>query len=223
MQKVLKVPGRLTDVRITVNASARVPTVTGVGTLGEASVRGGDLRRELGLRSTWFRIGVLALPVPAAPLAYGAAGKLTGTARGVARPVLEQLKGATWTPVGPVQVQANGSFAATVRPIATTRYRLVAGAAKTAATTVAVAPRISLVPPGDLSELQGTVRPVLAGAAVEIQRLNGRAWHVVGRTTVGAAGQFVARVDVTPGSYRARMPAPGSGLVAGTSPTVVVD
>jgi SpoIID/LytB domain protein len=222
LQKVLKTSGRLTDIRTTVNASARVPTVTGVGTLGESSVRGVDFRRALGLRSTWFRVGVLALPQPSKPLAYGAAGKLTGTARAIARPVLEQLKGATWTPLAPVQPQANGSFAATVRPTATTRYRLSSGSVRTAATTVSVAPRIALAQPADLSQLNGTVRPALAGAALEIQRLNGQGWNVVARTRVDATGAFTALVDVTPGSYRARVPAPGRGLVAGTSATLVV-
>jgi stage II sporulation protein D len=223
MQKVLKAPGRLTDVRVTVNASARVPAVAGVGTLGESSVRGGDFRRALDLRSTWFRVGVLALPQPSKPLAYGAAGRLTGTARGVARPMIEQLRGAAWILLAPVQPQGNGSFAVTVRPTATSRYRLVSGTARTAVTAVAVAPRIVLAQPADLSELSGTVRPALAGAAVEIQRLNGPSWQVVARTSVDAAGAFLARVDVTPGSYRARVPAPGRGLVAGTSSTLVVN
>jgi SpoIID/LytB domain protein len=223
MQKVLKAPGRLVDVRTTVNASARVPAVTGVGTVGEAGVRGGDFRRALDLRSTWFRIGVLALPAPAKPLAYGAAGKLSGTARGIAKPVLEQLKGTTWTAVGGVQAQSNGSFSFTVRPAATTRYRLASGAAHTAATTVGVAPRVALIPPGDLSELRGTVRPTLAGTTVEIERLNGQSWRVVARTSVDSGGAFAAQVDVTPGSYRARIPAPGRGLVAGTSSTLVVN
>jgi stage II sporulation protein D len=223
LQKVLKAPGRLADVRTTVNASSRVTTVIGVGSLGEASLRGSDVRRELGLRSTWFRVGVLALTPPAAPIAFGTAGKLTGTARGVGKATLEQLTGSIWTPVAPVQPQAGGTFAVTVRPTASARYRLAAGSARTGATLVGVAPRISLVPPGDLSELTGTVRPVLNGSAVEIQRLNGQSWQVVGRTTIDALGEFTARVDVTPGSYRARVPAPGRGLVAGSSATLVVN
>ena len=222
MQKALKAPGRLTDVRTTVNASARVPTVTGVGTQGETSIRGADLRRALDLRSTWFRIGVLALPQPAKPLAYGAAGKLVGTARGVNRPVLEQLKGSSWTTVAVVQGQGSGSFSVTVRPTATTRYRLASGVVRTAPTSVNVSPRIALVPPGDLSELTGTVRPALAGATVAIERLSGQLWQVVGRATVGGDGSFTAQVNVTPGSYRARIPTPGRGLVAGTSSTLVV-
>jgi hypothetical protein len=73
-------------------------------------------------------------------------------------------------------------------------------------------------------ELRGTVRPVLAGAAVEIQRLNGgAAWQTVGRASVDASGEFAARMHVPPGSYRARVPAPGRGLVAGISSTLVVN
>jgi stage II sporulation protein D len=222
LQKVLKAPGRLSDVRTSINASARVTTVTGVGSLGQTTVRGGDLRRVLGLRSTWFRVGVLALPPPATPISFGGAGKLTGTARSVGKATLEQQVGAGWNPVAQVQPQANGLFAVTVRPTATTRYRLVAGTARTAATQVGVAPRVALVQPADLSELSGSVRPLLPGTAVEIQRLNGQAWQIVGRTTVDARGDFVARLDVIPGSYRARVPAPGRGLVAGTSPTLAV-
>src|SRR5215218_84838 len=183
LQKVLKAPGRLADVRTTMNASARVATVIGVGSLGQTTIRSGGLRRGLGLRSTWFRVGVLALTPPATPIAFGAAGKLTGTARGVGKAVLEQRVGAGWSTVVPVQPQANGAFAVTVRPTVTTHYRLAAGSVRTAALRVGISPRIALVPPGDLSELTGTVRPLLAGAAVEIQRLNGQAWQVVGRST----------------------------------------
>src|ERR671910_2354630 len=145
LQKVLKAPGRLADVRTTVNASARVASVIGVGSLGETSIRSGDLRRALGLRSTWFRVGVLALTPPATPIIFGAAGKLTGTARGVGKAVLEQRVGAGWSAVAPVQPHANGSFAVTVRPTAGTEYPLAAGAGGTTAPPGGVAPRTSLV------------------------------------------------------------------------------
>ena len=71
LKRVLKVPGRLLDVRTTVNGSSRADTVTGVGTGGEASAKAGDFRRDLGLRSTWFRVGVLALPQPSRPHLFG--------------------------------------------------------------------------------------------------------------------------------------------------------
>jgi SpoIID/LytB domain protein len=223
LQKVLKAPGRLSDVRTTLNPSARVNTVVGVGSIGETTIRGGDLRRALGLRSTWFRIGVLALPTPVKPLAYGAAGKLAGTARAVGKTVLEVRAGTEWRAAAEIQPQPDGTFSVAVRPTMSGRYRLAAGVVRTAATLVGVAPRVALEQPGDLSELHGTVRPLLSGTAVEIQRLNGQSWLVVGRATVDARGDFTARVDVTPGSYRARIPAPGRGLVAGTSSTLVVN
>jgi stage II sporulation protein D len=223
MDRVLKTPGRLTDVRAVVNASARVTSLTGIGSLGEVVVRGADVRRQLGLRSTWFRVGVLLLSSPPKPLAYGTAGRLTGLARGVGRPVLEQRVGAGWRTVATVQSQANGTFSVTVRPTATGQYRLNTGTARTAVTRLGVAPRIVLKPVTDPMELRGTVRPALAGAAVEIQRQNGGGnWQIVGRATVDAESEFVVAMHVPPGSYRARVPAPGRGLVAGTSATLVV-
>jgi stage II sporulation protein D len=223
LDRVLKTPGRLTDVRTQVNPSARVTMVTGVGTLGEAGLRAGDVRRELGLRSTWFRVGVMQLAPPAKPLAYGVVGKLTGLARGVGRPVLEQRVGTSWRTIAAVQPQANGTFSVSVRPTTSGHYRLNASSARTAVTSVGVAPRIALSPVIDPMELRGTVRPLLAGVRVEIQRQNGGGlWQTVGRTTVDARGDFSAAMHVPPGSYRARVPSPGRGLVAGTSSTLVV-
>jgi stage II sporulation protein D len=222
LQKAIKAPGRLTDVRTTVNPSARVSTVTGIGTLGQVSMRGGDVRRLLDLRSTWFRVGVLALPLPTKPLAYGAAGKLTGTARGLSKVVLEQQSAGVWRAVAQVQPVSGGAFSVTVRPTATTSYRLTAGTAHTAPTRVSVAPQVALAPVTDAMELRGTVKPLLSGAGVEIQRLSGKTWQTVGRASVDGRGDFSARLYVPPGSYRAVVPTPGRGLVAGTSSTLVV-
>ena len=223
LQKAIKAPGRLTDVRTTVNRSARVSTVTGVGTLGQVTLRGSDVRRVLDLRSTWFRVGVLALPVPTKAIPYGAAGKLTGTARGLAKVVLEQQSGATWRSVAQVQPVSGGAFTVTVRPTTTSLYRLAAGTARTAATRVMVAPQVALAPVTDAMELRGSVKPLLAGAGVEIQKQSGKTWQTIGRATVDARGDFSARIYVPPGSYRAVVPTPGRGLVAGTSSTLVVN
>ncbi|HWH55645.1 MAG TPA: SpoIID/LytB domain-containing protein [Gaiellaceae bacterium] len=222
LQKAIKAPGRLTDVRTMVNRSSRVSTVTGVGTLGQVTMRGSDVRRVLDLRSTWFRVGVLALPVPTKPIAYGSAGKLTGTARGLAKVVLEQQSGSTWRSVAQVQPVSGGAFTVTVRPTTTAVYRLAAGTARTAPTRVLVAPQVALSPVTDAMELRGSVKPLLAGAGVEVQKLSGRTWQTVGRATVDARGDFSARIYVPPGSYRAVVPTPGRGLVAGTSSTLVV-
>jgi hypothetical protein len=220
--RLLKAPGRLLDVRTTVNASARADAVIGVGTGGEGSAKASDVRRELGLRSTWFRVGVLSLPQPARPHVFGGATKLSGIARGVEGVRLEQLAPGGWRVVAMPRPSADGSFSVTVRPTVTTRYRLSAGGARTTPTVLGVMPQIRLRPVSDPMELRGTVKPVLVGAAVEIQRSNGRTWATVGRATVAENGTFAATMHVPPGSYRARIPSPGRGLAAGTSTTMVV-
>ena len=59
------------------------------------------------------------------------------------------------------------------------------------------------------------------GARVDIQRLDGSSWRPAATASVDAAGAFEARLDLTPGTYRARV-APGRGLVAGYSPALQV-
>jgi stage II sporulation protein D len=222
LQRVLKAPGRLLDVRTTMNASSRVDNVVGVGSGGEASAKAGDVRRELGLRSTWFRVGVMALPQPAKPHVFGGTTRLTGTARGVEGVRFEYFAAGGWRLLTSPRPARDGTFSVTVRPTATARYRLALGAARTAAIRLGVAPLVRLNPVIDAMELRGTMRPAVVGAAVEIQRLSGRAWGAVGRATVAEDGSFSAAMHVPPGSYRARIPMPGRGLAAGTSATLVV-
>jgi 5-hydroxyisourate hydrolase-like protein (transthyretin family) len=61
----------------------------------------------------------------------------------------------------------------------------------------------------------------LAGASVAIQRQEGSSWTTVARTTTDTAGAFAAQLQLTAGTYRARV-APGHGLVAGVSPVLAV-
>ncbi len=222
LKRVLKTPGRLLDVRTTVNGSSRADTVLGVGTEGEGSVRASDLRRELGLRSTWFRIGVLALPKPSKPHVFGGTTRLTGTGRGVDGFQLEHRAPSGWRAVATPKADKDGAFSVAVRPTVTADYRLALGSARTAAIRLGVAPQVKLSPVTDPMALRGTVKPALVGAAVEIQRLAGETWRTVARTTVVEDGTFSAPIHVPPGSYRARVPTPGRGLVAGTSQTLVV-
>jgi stage II sporulation protein D len=222
LKRMLKVPGRLLDVRTTVNGSARADTVTGVGTTGEASAKAGDIRRALGLRSTWFRVGVMSLPQPAKAHVFGGTTRLTGIGRGVEGFRLEHRSTNGWRVTATPRPARDGSFTVSVRPTSTTQYRLALGSARTPAIRLGVAPQVRLNPVTDPMELRGTMRPAVAGAAVEIQRLNGRGWLTVGRATVAEGGVFAAAMHVPPGSYRARIPAPGRGLAAGTSPILTV-
>jgi stage II sporulation protein D len=124
----LKVPGPLRDLRTVVTPSGRVGSLVAVGPKGETFVSGADVRRLLGLRSTWFRVGVLALATPAAPVAPGGQLTLTGLARGLTGVTLEQrAPGEGWTPLAKVKPGAGGMFAIAVKPTGTTLYRLAYG------------------------------------------------------------------------------------------------
>ena len=107
-------------------------------------------------------------------------------------------------------------------PLVSTEYRLSAPAKLFGAPIrVSVAPRIRLTPATVATSLRGLVRPVILGARVDIQRLDGSSWRPAATASVDATGAFEARLDLTPGMYRARV-APGHGLVAGFSPALQV-
>jgi stage II sporulation protein D len=222
LRKALEVPGQLLDIRTTLNRSGRVAEVVAVGTEGESSVPAGELRRRLGLRSTWFTLGALALDPPAKPLVYGSRAVLTGLARSLPAVTLEQRSGSIlWEKAGDVKPRPDGRFELPVKPLQSTEYRLVSGTLKTAPVRFAVAPLVRLVAPTDAAALRGSVKPALPGATAVVQRLEGTAWREVSRATVDDAGAFEARFALTPGTYRARV-APGRGLVAGVSPPLDV-
>jgi stage II sporulation protein D len=124
----LKVPAPLLDLRATITGSGRVATLTAVGPVRESNIPGADVRRLLELRSTWFRVGALALARPEGPLEPGHQLTVSGIARGLTGVTLEQrAPGTTWTPLVRVKPGVGGAFAAAVRPTATTEYRLAYG------------------------------------------------------------------------------------------------
>ena len=223
LARTFKLPGAVVDVRTDVNPSQRVDTVTFVTARGdELSFRGTDVRTRLGLRSTWFRMGLLSLDRPAAPIEYGAQVRLNGRVRGAANAVLEQRAGPIWEPASRLKPAADGSITAAVRPLTSTDYRLaVSSTVAGAPVRVSVAPRVRFHPVTEQTSLRGVVRPVLPGVTVQIQRLVGSAWRTVATATLDEAGQFTASLRLTPGSYRARV-APGRGFVPGFSPTLKV-
>jgi stage II sporulation protein D len=136
----LKVPGPLRDLRAAITGSGHVRSLAAVGPLGETQVTAGDVRRLLGLRSTWFRVGMLALARPEAPLEPGHQLTLSGIARGVTGVTLEQKPaGQGWAALAPVKPTANGGFAVAVKPDTTTEYRLAAGTARSTPIRVVVA------------------------------------------------------------------------------------
>src|SRR5919198_712407 len=57
--KALHAQGPLLDVQTDANSSGRVADVTAIGANGESTVTGTAVRKALGLRSTWFSVGVV--------------------------------------------------------------------------------------------------------------------------------------------------------------------
>jgi stage II sporulation protein D len=134
----LNVPGLL-DLQ-PVPAKGRARAVVAVGRNGDVTVPAGDVRRKLGLRSTWIRVGVLSLSRPAGPVAAGATVTLTGRAEHVEGAALEQrVPGSDWQAGPALSVQPAGTFSLAVAPVATTEFRLAAGTVRSAVLRVIVA------------------------------------------------------------------------------------
>jgi hypothetical protein len=207
---------------LAVGPSGRVRTVTAVGTGGQKTVSGADVRRALGLRSTWFRISLLALTAPSPPATFNTPLTLTGVARGLAAVTLEfrPLRG-SWRRSGSARAAQDGTVSISIRPRETGDYRLISRSARSEPVRVAVAPYVRFYALPDSTTLRGYARPVLPNAAVTIQRLEGATWGNVASTTVDASGDFQAQVALTPGDYRARV-SPGRGFVPGATPVLKV-
>ena len=125
-------------------AKGRASVVLVSGATGQVPLPASFVRRQLGLRSTWWSgVGVLTLARPAGVAAPGAAIQLTGVVTGVAGPVtLDQRAPDTtdWQPGPAITVAADGLFSLTVVPQVTTLYRLAAAKVKSAALRVPVGP-----------------------------------------------------------------------------------
>jgi stage II sporulation protein D len=219
--KRLGLRGKILDARVSRNHSSRVNSVTFATSGGQRTFTGGELRDTLGLRSTWFSVGVLALDQPVKPLVYAISTAMSGIARAASGARIERLAGGNWVFAAPVDRDPDGTFTAAVKAKAPGLYRVATAKAASPPVQVAVAAYVKLDPAPSTSVLTGRARPVIRGAKVTIQRNTGSGWTSVATAALGAAGRFSAGLDVVPGSYRARY-APGHGLRAGASPVLRV-
>jgi SpoIID/LytB domain protein len=216
----MKTPGRLIDVQTVASSSGRVQSVVATGSKGQAQATGSQVRTALGLRSTWFQVGVLALGAPATPVTYGTSTALTGTARGVTSVELQQLDpSGSWKTVTQMKPRG-GTVTPKVKPVQSSRFRLVADDIASGAVAVSVAPTVRLHVPAVLTGFWGTVRPGLAGTTVTIQRQAGTGWRVVANVKTTAKGRFTLSRAVASGTYRARVSA--KGFAIGLSKPVTV-
>jgi stage II sporulation protein D len=127
--RAVGVVGRVADATVKRNSSRRVKTlkVTSLlrGSQLTATVGGSAIRSALGLRSTWFSVGVLSLlpPSPNPAVAPGTRVTLTGLVRGVhGVGIQSSTAGTPWTQFR--TIATTGSFHFSVKPKVTTRYRL---------------------------------------------------------------------------------------------------
>ncbi|HVR12672.1 MAG TPA: SpoIID/LytB domain-containing protein [Gaiellaceae bacterium] len=226
LKKVLKVPGRLLDVQTMVNGSQRVDSVRAIGEKGEHVLTGAEVRTALGLRSTWFSVGVLALdPLPATTLQYGTSFRLTGLGRALPDLRLEQRAPGTaeWVVSRDVDIDDDGSFSVAVKAATPEEFRVTSGTIATPSTRLVVAPRVAVKVSADLTTLKGSVRPALPGTPVQIQHQNattGR-WGTVSKVDATRTGRFAWTPRLLDGTYRARVIASG-GWAVGLSKKVSV-
>ena len=126
--QAFRLSGPVTDIVVTPTESGRPTSVTLIKKTGvSVLLRAADVRAQLGLRSTAFKLGVLRVARPTPSTTPGAPVVISGVARDVAAPLLQKLsvKG-TWLPSARLKPKLDGAFATTVRPKLTTTYRLVA-------------------------------------------------------------------------------------------------
>jgi stage II sporulation protein D len=222
----LRLSGRLVDAKVRRNSSRRVSAldVSSLqrGTESTASVDGAAVASALGLRSTWFSVGVLSLqpPLPNRPVPYGGKVRLSGVARGVKGVVVQQRRRhVPWTQLAPAAPdRRTGSFTLTVKAKATTDYRLATADDAAAFVRIRVEPRVRLSR-ANRSSVSGRERPALPGSRVLVQQRRVAApqrWKTVARGAVRARGRFRVAVSLRPGAVRVVV-APGNGWWPGAS------
>ena len=206
IRKGLKLRTPVTALRLTRGPSGRVATVQAVTATGTTKVSGATLRAAAGLRSTWITtLGWLSLARPGGPAVYGKALTVTGKAQGVKGAVLSQRIDGVW--------QQLPGLTAKVKLLAPTSFRISAGNVAGPVLKVPVSPLVRL---GAVARnVSGSVKPLAAGAAVELQQLSDSGWSTVLEATSDADGRFAAVVP-EPGVYRART-APAQGFAEGLS------
>jgi stage II sporulation protein D len=224
LKSAFALPRPPVDARVQAPRSGRVSEL--VLTLaggGEVSVPGATVRAGLGLRSTWFTLGVLSLRPPAAtPVTFGTKTPFGGVVRSMSDVRLERRPlGGAWAKVGTVSPGKNGEFTVKVKGQMTADYRLAADKLAGPAVHLVVAPRLKLAPTGARGAVSGTVRPAFPGASVVVQQLDGARWVRAATARVDGTGAFGSELVLPPGTYRARLAA-RAGFAAGLSEPLVV-
>jgi stage II sporulation protein D len=231
LAKTLKLTGPITDATTTLNASGRVAALDVLSQQPyspvptSTQVLSSTVAAALGLRSTWFGIGLLSLqpPLTGTLVPYGSTVQLSGKVRGLSGVALEERTASgPWYSAGPIAPAADGTVQLNETPSITTDYRLATPLAAAGYVRIKVSPllQISTV---SATGVQGVEQPALPGSPIQIQQqLPDQSWTTVATGTVNADGTFVIAAQLVAGtSYRVVL-APGNGYSPATSPLLAL-
>ena len=220
--KSLKLSGPVMDVTTTPNQAGRVAQLKLTTPLQSLAVPASQLRSAIGLRSTWFTVGLLSLtpPQPVAPVTYGSKVALASVVRGFSGVSLEQKPaGADWQPVRAV---TTGNTQLSAAPTITTDYRLATPTVAAGSVRIKVMPLVTLTTAAS-TQVTGTIKPVLADVQVDVQQQNpDLTWATVASGTTLADGTFAVPVGVAVGATIRVVVTPATGYSPGTSTSQVV-
>ena len=219
--KRLKLAAPIADLQTSTGPSERVKTVTVVSDdESQVTLTAAQLRSTLGLRSTWFTSALLRLVPAAKTMTYGGAVSLAGVAHGVDAVTLESKAGGLdWAPAGDLILDADGAFSTIVKPVVATQYRLAWGELRIGLARITVAPRVDAQ--ATAAGVEGGIKPVVAGAPVQLQQQLGAGWTTVTSTVTDTAGAWSFTGPLSPATYRIRC-APGHGLAPGVSAALLI-
>ena len=226
LAKTLKLQGSITDATTTLNASGRVASIDVLSQQPyspvptSTQVPSSTVAGALGLRSTWFGIGLMWLsPPPTGTLVtYGSSVQLGGKIRGLNGVSLEQrVAPGGWFSAGAVSTAPDGSVQLMETPTVTTDYRLATPLAAAAYVRIRVSPLLQVASVSSTG-VQGNEQPVIPGAPISLQQLQpDQTWVTVASGTINPDGTFAMPAQLVAGSTYRVVFAPGQGYSPATT------
>jgi stage II sporulation protein D len=212
---LLGLGGEVEFVRVVRDSSDRAASVRARLSSGKLVVVGGTtVSRALGLKSTWFSIGALTVTTNISRALYGQTVQVVAHAVDAKPAVLQQRSpNGRWRTVQHVLDRAVFS----VKPTASTAFRLRIPGASGDAVEVAVRPQLH-VQALTRHRLAGTVQPRAAGP-VQVWRLVRGSWTIVARPKVLQDGTFRTPLLLRPSVYRVTA---GDGAFAPATKRLVI-
>jgi SpoIID/LytB domain protein len=221
--RALKVKGPITDVTTTPNAAGRVAQLKVTTPAAALAVPGTKIRDVLGLRSTWFDVGLLALtpPQPVAPVPYGTTITLASVVRGLQGVTLEARPyGGSWQPV---QAVGGGSVPLAMTPTITTDYRLSTASVASGSIRIKVMPAVGITA-ATAAGVSGSINPAVQNVQIDVQQQNpDLTWTTLGTTTTATDGTFALTGAFADGAtVRVVATPPDASYAPGTSASQIV-